>query len=224
MVGHFEHESLQSIAQTIYAAFSKGIDFHCNIIDREYRIVWHNSVPPASSRVGRYCYDFYQKRTTPCERCPVSPVFASGVACILERERFERLADGKPRWGEIRAYPICGRDGSVQFVLTLGFDITEKKMELERRRKYVEILERRLGRTLKDESAKTKSDRKACELTARQSAVLKLAAQGFTNTEISRILSLSPHTVKSHLINIFNKLGVNDRTEAATAASRLGLI
>ena len=42
--------------------------------------------------------------------------------------------------------------------------------------------------------------------------------------EISKIVSLSHHTVKSHVIHIFNKLSVNDRTEAATLVTRLKLI
>ncbi|MBW2407624.1 MAG: helix-turn-helix transcriptional regulator, partial [Deltaproteobacteria bacterium] len=50
--------------------------------------------------------------------------------------------------------------------------------------------------------------------------VLRFVAEGATNNEISDILSISPHTVKSHIIHIFNKLGVNDRTQAAVWATR----
>jgi DNA-binding NarL/FixJ family response regulator len=38
------------------------------------------------------------------------------------------------------------------------------------------------------------------------------------------MLTISPHTVKSHVINIFNKLGVSDRTQAAVLAIRYNLI
>jgi DNA-binding CsgD family transcriptional regulator len=54
--------------------------------------------------------------------------------------------------------------------------------------------------------------------------VLRLVAQGATNTEISHILSISPHIVKSHVIHIFNKLGVNDRSQAAVWAARRKLV
>ena len=42
--------------------------------------------------------------------------------------------------------------------------------------------------------------------------------------EISTHLEISPHTVKSHVIHIFNKVGVNDRTQAAVWATRQNLV
>jgi DNA-binding CsgD family transcriptional regulator/ArsR family metal-binding transcriptional regulator len=64
----------------------------------------------------------------------------------------------------------------------------------------------------------------AAPLTERELEVLRLMAQGATNVEISSSLQISPHTVKSHVINIFNKLGVNDRTQAAVLALRHELV
>jgi DNA-binding NarL/FixJ family response regulator len=52
--------------------------------------------------------------------------------------------------------------------------------------------------------------------------VLKLVAQGLTNRAIGLRLSISERTVHTHLINIFAKLGVSTRTEAALTAIRLG--
>ena len=49
--------------------------------------------------------------------------------------------------------------------------------------------------------------------------VLHLMAEGQTNPEISQSLSISAHTAKSHVVNIFNKLGVNNRTQAAVMAA-----
>ena len=62
------------------------------------------------------------------------------------------------------------------------------------------------------------------DLTYREIQVLRFVAEGATNNEISDSLSISPHTVKSHVIHIFNKLGVNDRTQAAVWATRNGVI
>lgn len=53
------------------------------------------------------------------------------------------------------------------------------------------------------------------ELSEREQEVLKSIAQGKTNQEIAAELHLSPNTVKYHLKNIYQKLGVNNRTEAA---------
>lgn len=61
-------------------------------------------------------------------------------------------------------------------------------------------------------------------LTDREIQVLRLVAEGFTNIEISETLEISPHTVKSHIIHIFNKLNVNDRTQAAVWAVRRKII
>jgi len=53
-------------------------------------------------------------------------------------------------------------------------------------------------------------------LTDREEAVLALIAEGKSNAQIGAALSLSENTVKFHLKNLFAKLGVTNRTEAAT--------
>ena len=52
--------------------------------------------------------------------------------------------------------------------------------------------------------------------------MLRLAARGDTNRAIGQQFGISERTVHSHLINIFSKMGVNTRTEAALKAVRLG--
>lgn len=52
-------------------------------------------------------------------------------------------------------------------------------------------------------------------LTARETQVLSLAAQGFQNKNIAEELKLSEHTVKLHMHHIISKLGASNRTEAA---------
>lgn len=53
------------------------------------------------------------------------------------------------------------------------------------------------------------------DLSEREIEVLGLVAQGLTNTQIAQRLSVSDNTVKFHLQNIYQKLNVNNRTEAA---------
>ena len=57
-------------------------------------------------------------------------------------------------------------------------------------------------------------------LSAREIEVLELVAQGKSNPEIARELWISETTVKSHMIRIFEKLDVTDRTAAVTVALR----
>lgn len=61
-------------------------------------------------------------------------------------------------------------------------------------------------------------------LTEREVAVLELIAEGSSNREVGQTLYISEATVKTHLIHIYDKLGVDSRTAAVTAALRAGLI
>jgi DNA-binding NarL/FixJ family response regulator len=61
-------------------------------------------------------------------------------------------------------------------------------------------------------------------LTEREIEVLKMVASGTPNKVIASELALAEPTVKSHLKNIFQKLGANDRTHAVTIAIRRGYI
>lgn len=61
-------------------------------------------------------------------------------------------------------------------------------------------------------------------LTERERAVLALLVEGFANKEIADRLSISEKTVKTHVSNILQKLGVADRTQAAVLAVRHRLI
>ena len=62
------------------------------------------------------------------------------------------------------------------------------------------------------------------ELTVRETEVLQWLAEGLSNKEIARRLSVSPRTVNFHLDNIYSKLNVNSRTEAAIYALRQGIV
>lgn len=61
-------------------------------------------------------------------------------------------------------------------------------------------------------------------LSTREIEVLELVAQGTSNKEIAKQLWVSETTVKSHMLHIFDKLGVADRTAAVTAALKRGII
>lgn len=61
-------------------------------------------------------------------------------------------------------------------------------------------------------------------LTGRQTEVLRQLCRGLTNKEISRTLDLSEKTTKSHITAIFKVLGVVNRTQAAAAAKRCGIV
>jgi DNA-binding NarL/FixJ family response regulator len=62
------------------------------------------------------------------------------------------------------------------------------------------------------------------KLSSREVEVLQLVAEGASNSEIAQQLHISQATVKSHLVNIFRKLGVSDRTAAVTMALRKDIL
>ncbi|MEO7997661.1 MAG: LuxR C-terminal-related transcriptional regulator, partial [Gemmatimonadaceae bacterium] len=54
--------------------------------------------------------------------------------------------------------------------------------------------------------------------------ILRLVSKGLRNKEIARVIGRADGTVKVHLKNILEKLGVEDRTEAVTLALQRGII
>ena len=62
------------------------------------------------------------------------------------------------------------------------------------------------------------------ELSEREVEVLELVARGNTNQQVGRALHISTATVKTHLVHIYAKLGVDDRTSAVTTALSRGTI
>ena len=85
-----------------------------------------------------------------------------------------------------------------------------------------------LARQLRDIVAHPEIDRlphvNVPRLTPRESEVLPLLAQGFSNKEIARNLGVSPDTVKDHLARLYVKLEARDRTEAVSRARNIGLL
>jgi DNA-binding NarL/FixJ family response regulator len=61
-------------------------------------------------------------------------------------------------------------------------------------------------------------------LTPREAEVLAAVARGLSNAEVGHLLSIGEATVKTHLLRVFAKLGVDDRTAAVTLAYERGIL
>lgn len=62
------------------------------------------------------------------------------------------------------------------------------------------------------------------ELTKREREILQLAAEGYSNAQLARMLWVTEQTIKFHLSNVYRKLDVSNRTEAARWAQLHGLV
>jgi DNA-binding NarL/FixJ family response regulator len=75
------------------------------------------------------------------------------------------------------------------------------------------------------EEVQSADDRpEAVALSKREQQILQKVAFGATTREVAHDLGISPHTVKTHLERIFEKLGANDRAQAVAIAIRGGIV
>jgi DNA-binding NarL/FixJ family response regulator len=66
--------------------------------------------------------------------------------------------------------------------------------------------------------------RASTPLTPRETEILRLIAQGKENSEIAKLLIISPSTAKNHVARVLEKLGVDNRVQAAVYAVRSGIV
>ena len=88
------------------------------------------------------------------------------------------------------------------------------------RQMLIEGLDQVITYTLEPDEVTGRASKKATPagLTARESDVLRLLAQGLANSQIAEKLFISPRTVNAHLTSIYGKLGVNSRAAATRFA------
>ncbi len=75
-----------------------------------------------------------------------------------------------------------------------------------------------------DASAAAGADHLAIPLTNREKDILELLALRYNNKEIADALVVSPNTIRTHLVNLFQKLGAKGRRDAVAKARQYGLI
>lgn len=203
-----------------------GVKDRVVFIDPGYRVLWANTPCAGPGAAGAFCYEVFRGKSEPCSMCPVARLFSSGRSTVAEK--WMPQPNGPGQWFEVRTYPVSDKSGKIVCAFAICFDITHRRHSHERREQYIETLERMVKQVERkspqtdlqpDESAELRQP-----LTRREMEVLRLMTEGFTNSEIAQRLSVSAHTVKSHVTHIFSKLDVGDRTQAAVQAVRLKLI
>jgi len=155
---------------------------------------------------------------TNCKKCGFLTCMAFAGALSQRQTTPDKCPDFSDPIAENVVYPVFDKDGNLSSTIELDVDIEEKNLQ-EKELRNVPQISKENGVLSEEDNFEVQTD-----LTGREIEVLGLIAKGATNTEISEVLSISPHTVKSHVIHIFNKLSVNDRTQAAVWATRHKLV
>jgi DNA-binding NarL/FixJ family response regulator len=87
------------------------------------------------------------------------------------------------------------------------------------------VIHPQLTKTFIEEVRLGESDQpKSAPLSKREREILQKVADGSTTRQVATELGISPHTVKTHLERIFEKLGANDRAQAVAIAIRTGIV
>ena len=123
------------------------------------------------------------------------------------------------------ALRLAEPEGYVRLFADLGLPMARLLQEARTRDvmpDYAEKLLTAIGASLPIAAAAVKALPEP--LTPREREIVGLLAAGLTNREIAKKLVLSPQTVKKHAGNIYQKLGVNNRTQAVAQARALALI
>jgi DNA-binding CsgD family transcriptional regulator len=226
LAGPPQFETIKRFGMAILDSIKDPICVYSN----NYEILWANNAMAESinrdvlSLVGKTCFKAIWQKEIPCDNCPIKSVFKIGKPKVLEKAI--NIQGKRTKWREIHAYPIMGKHKGVSSVITYSIDITERKINSQKRKEYLEFLSSKINNNDSNKTIGLGNDEIQINvyLSDRETEILRLLPEGYTNRQISEFLSISPNTVKTHVNSIFNKMGVNDRTMAAVLATRYSLV
>jgi LuxR family maltose regulon positive regulatory protein len=117
------------------------------------------------------------------------------------------IATGGPEIGTLSAdfREIVRRNGTLRELMTYARELMEWRNEMQE-------VDKQQPKTITD------------VLSPREITIVELIGRGQSNKEMARQLGIAPETVKTHIKNIFLKLGVERRAQAIARAQTLGLI
>jgi DNA-binding CsgD family transcriptional regulator len=194
-----------------------NIKLHFSILDKNCRIIWSSKEIAEKRLIGKFCYSIYQNRKNPCYKCLIKNIFYESETYY--KKKWVDMPPCSKKYVSMRAHPIYDKDVKIIYVIKIGLYFSENTPIPQKQENYIKALQQILPP--KEFPSFHKNN---LILSRRQHEVLYLISEGYSNNDISKILSISTHTVKTHVINIFNKLNVYNRTHAAVLATRHNII
>jgi len=219
--------SLDQILSGLGPALFSSIRTPFGIFDKDRRIIWINKSMAFVHRcdqgqaIGKLCHEVLRGCEHFYDDCPLVGAIEKGSTQVVEK--WMDVPGSGRRWGEVQAYPVRDQNKNVSAVIIIVFETTASKRALQQQKNYSELLEKQL-RSKENGPGKVSLNNNGVtlpvKLSRREAEVLRLVTDGYTNIQIAEVLDISAHTVKTHVNSLFNKLGVNDRTQAAVLAAR----
>lgn len=161
-----------------------------------------------------------------CRICGYATCIAFAAALSRQKTSITKCPHLARPMEERVTYPVYDRHGNVVETISFDVDVDCLHTTISSNKAIIQDLESRLASFEKDRVATfdVANGALSTPLTKREIEVLCLIAHGLTNKEISADLQISTHTVKSHVIHIFDKIGVNDRAQASAWGARHGVL
>jgi DNA-binding CsgD family transcriptional regulator/ArsR family metal-binding transcriptional regulator len=161
-----------------------------------------------------------------CRICGYATCMAFAAALSRQRTSMVQCPHLASPMEEKATFPVYDKQGKLIRTVSLDIDTACLRRKIDQKEAHIQSLQSRLAdfensRSVTIGAANAKLP---TPLTRREIQVLRRMARGETNKAISKELLISEHTVKSHVIHIFNKLGVNDRTQASTWGALHGML
>lgn len=168
--------------------------------------------------IGRPCCEVFAGQDSAGNRlcyhgCQVLTLVKEGEL-VQHFDMATRTKTGKPVWLNVSIVVVPGTRHDLSTTVHLFRDVTASH--------EIETLVRERLNQARPGSADTSSP--AAELTRREIEILRLMTGGANTRTMAEQLHVSPATVRNHVQNIFGKLGVHSRLEAAAHATRHGLL
>lgn len=162
---------------------------------------------------------------TNCRDCGFATCLAFAAALSRQKTRQTKCPYLPKPVEEKSSFKVVDKTGMEVQTLSLPINTSSLYREIEKKEAQIKILQDRLHEYELDRANIEENNASLISpLTKRELEVLEMIAHGETNKEISGRMGISEHTVKSHVMHIFDKLGVNDRTRASVWAVKNGLL